>query len=89
MGASHSSNDIIKRRAVAPSHRFYFTKEVPLQTSQTSGSESYSELTVKAVTWTKESHGLFDFEGLDTERKIFKLKGTHRFYRYENAVEAE
>ena len=63
MGATHSQTDIIKRRAVAPSHRFYFTKDVPLIESQTTDASKMSILTAKTVTWTRESHGLFDFEG--------------------------
>ena len=90
MGGAHSSNDIvIKRRAVAPSHRFYFTKDVPLEKSQTNQSQNFSELSIKTVTWTRESHGLFDFEGQDIIRKQFKVKGSHRFYRDENKVSVE
>ena len=63
MGGAHSSSDVIKRRAVAPSHRFYFTKDVPLEESNVADSSKHSVMTAKTVTWTRESHGLFDFEG--------------------------
>ena len=89
MGGAHSSSDVIKRRAVAPSHRFYFTKDVPLEESSVNESGKYSVLTAKTVTWTRESHGLFDFEGQDIVRKQFKIKGSHRFYRDENTVEVD
>ena len=43
---------------------------------------------VRTVTWTRESHGLFDFEGTEIVRKQFKIKGSHRFFRKQNEVEA-
>ena len=89
MGATHSQTDIIKRRAVAPSHRFYFTKDVPLIESETTDSSKMSILTAKTVTWTRESHGLFDFEGQDIVKKQFKIRGSHRIYRDENNVDVE
>ena len=89
MGGAQSHNDVIKRRAVAPAHRFYFTKDVPLQESWVSHSSKYSTLTAKTVTWTRESHGLFDFEGQDIVKKQFKIKGSHRIFREENKVEVE
>jgi hypothetical protein len=42
---------------------------------------------MQAITWTRESHGLFDFEGVETEKKFFKLKGNSRIFRYESDVQ--
>jgi len=53
------------------------------------------EVNIRSVTWTRESHGLFDYEVKESERKVlfekkqFKLKGTHRIYRAESEVTAE
>ena len=53
------------------------------------------EVMLKTTTWTRESHGLFDYEVKESERKVlfekkqFKLKGTHRIYRAESEVTAE
>lgn len=52
------------------------------------------EINIRTITWTRESHGLFDFEIKETERKLyekkqFKLKGSHRVYRAESEVSAE
>ena len=43
------------------------------------------------MTWTRESHGLFDYEVKESERKLFekkqfKVKGTHRVFRNESDV---
>jgi len=45
------------------------------------------ELRIQTSTWTRESHGLYDFEGEEIERKFFKVKGNQRVFRYENEVE--
>ena len=58
---------------MAPSHKFYFTKDVEMKESQVLNSSKSSVLTAKTVTWTRESHGLFDFEGQDIIRKQFKI----------------
>ena len=42
---------------------------------------------MQAITWTRESHGLFDFEGVETEKKSFKFKGNSRIFRYESDVQ--
>ena len=52
------------------------------------------EVTIRTITWTRESHGLFDFEVKESERKLFekkqfKLKGSHRIYRSESEVTTE
>jgi len=49
---------------------------------------------IKTITWTRESHGLFDFEVKESERKLFekkqfKIKGSHRIFRAESDVTAE
>lgn len=52
------------------------------------------EVNIRTVTWTRESHGLFDFEVKESERKLFekkqfKIRGSHRIYRAESDVTAE
>ena len=47
------------------------------------------ELNIRATTWTRESHGLYDFEGTETEGKQFKIKGNHRVFRIESDVRME
>ena len=47
------------------------------------------EVNIRATTWTRESHGLYDFEGTETERKLFKVKGNHRVFRVESDVRLE
>ena len=52
------------------------------------------EVNIRTITWTRESHGLFDFEVKESERKLFekkqfKIKGNHRVFRNESDVTAE
>lgn len=52
------------------------------------------EVLVRTITWTRESHGLFDFEVKESERKLyekkqFKVKGNHRILRAESDVTVE
>ena len=48
------------------------------------------EVDIRAVTWTRESHGLFDFEQKESERNLYLkkkfsgIKGTHHFFREES-----
>lgn len=49
------------------------------------------EMLIRCITWTRESHGLFDFEVKESERKLyekklFRIKGHHRVYRAESDV---
>ena len=32
------------------------------------------EVNIRTITWTRESHGLFDFEVKESERKLFEKK---------------
>lgn len=79
---------MIKRRAVAPSHKIY-SANLPVFTSEVTDASKIKELMVRTVTWTRESHGLFDFEGSEIMRKQFKIKGSHRFFRNVNEVETQ
>lgn len=36
---------------------------------------------IKAVTWSKDSHGLFDYESKSLSHKKFVLDSTTRLYR--------
>lgn len=52
------------------------------------------EVSIRTITWTRESHGLFDFEVKESERKLFekkqfKIRGCHRLYRSESDVYTE
>lgn len=33
-------------------------------------------VTIKTITWSRDSHGLFDYEGKELEKKQLKTKGT-------------
>jgi len=41
-----------------------------------------------AETWTRESHGLFDFEGSEIQQINLRLKGSHRIVRHDSNVVA-
>ena len=45
------------------------------------------DIKINATTWTRESHGLFDFEGVEIERKTFKVRGNLRITRDESDVQ--
>lgn len=52
------------------------------------------EVLIRTITWTRESHGLFDFELKESERKLyerkqFRIKGSHRIFRAESEVTAD
>ena len=55
------------------------SKQDPKQTIQTPEYHpllSYQyRLLIKSVTWQRDSHGLFDYEGKDTNRKQLKAHG--------------
>ena len=44
------------------------------------------ELKINTSTWTRESHGLYDYEGTEIEKKAFKIKGNIRVQRFESDV---
>ena len=46
-------------------------------------------LTVQSETWTRESHGLFDFYSTEIQKSQFTLKGTHNLMRQKFDVEAQ
>jgi hypothetical protein len=46
-----------------------------LSESAQSRSGPIPELRIKTESWTRESHGLYDFEGTEIETKTYKLKG--------------
>jgi hypothetical protein len=37
-------------------------------------------------TWTRESHGLYDFEGTEIMQLAMKLKGSHRISRNDSKI---
>jgi len=78
MGASHSG-EVNKRsqRKIGVSASGYSNKN----------NQQIPELRIQTSTWTRESHGLYDFEGEEIERKFFKVKGNQRVFRYESEVE--
>ena len=89
MGASQGNQDLAARRrgAVAPAH----TAKGVIISGPVKGAEGRGipEVNIRATTWTRESHGLYDFEGTETERKQFKIKGNHRVFRVESDVRME
>jgi hypothetical protein len=44
---------------------------------------------VNVETWTRESHGLYDFEGTEIQKINLRLKGSHRISRDDSKVSAE
>lgn len=85
MGVAYSGGDIMNKRAVAPSHKISMTS-APVVVTKPISATNCPEVTIRTVTWTRESHGLFDFEGSEIERKVFKIKGSHRVFRVESDV---
>ena len=51
--------------------------------------EKCDELFIRTSTWTRESHGLYDFEGKDVQLRSFKIKGSQFIYRKESEVNIE
>ena len=52
------------------------------------------EVVIQTMTWTRESHGLFDYEVKESERKLFekkqfRVKGSQRIFRHESEVTTE
>lgn len=47
------------------------------------------ELNIKTQSWTKESHGLFEYDTKDLETMYFKLKGCQLLKRHEFKVTVE
>jgi hypothetical protein len=45
------------------------------------------EMRILVKTWTRESHGLYDFEGTEVEERNFKAKGNLRISRNESDVQ--
>ena len=78
MGASHSG-EVNKRSQ----------RKVGVSTSGpiSKSNQQMPELRIQTSTWTRESHGLYDFEGVEIERKFFKVKGNQRVFRHESEVE--
>lgn len=37
-------------------------------------------------TWTRESHGLYDFEGNEVNTANFSIKGTHNISRSDSTI---
>lgn len=82
MGASQAKQKIEKipsngggssNGQVAVSHTAQCDKKTP-------------ELRVSTETWTRESHGLYDFEGNEVNLKSFALKGTHTIARNDSTI---
>ena len=86
MGASQGNQDF-RRGSVAPmSNAKGVILSGPIKNSE---ARNMPEVNIRATTWTRESHGLFDFEGTEIERKQFKIKGHHRVFRIESDVKME
>ena len=95
MGAGNSSQGkVYQGRAVEPSHKDgRGFRSVPAS-APSDAKVKVPEVNIRTITWTRESHGLFDFEVKESERKLFekkqfKLKGSHRIFRAESDVTAE
>ena len=75
MGAGNSSHGkVYQGRATEPSHKDgRGFQSVPASAPQDT-KQKMPEVTVRTITWTRESHGLFDFEVKESERKLFEKK---------------
>ena len=75
MGAGNSSQGkVIQGRAVDPSHKdSRGFKQVP-SSQPMDVKTKMPEVNIRTITWTRESHGLFDFEVKESERKLFEKK---------------
>lgn len=54
--------------------------------SLTSESRKIPELRVSTETWTRESHGLYDFEGNEINNANFSLRGSHNIKRADSTI---
>lgn len=54
-----------------------------------SHSKTIPELRISAQTWTRESHGLYDFEGSEVNISTFGLKGTHTITRTDSVISVQ
>ena len=95
MGAGNSSNGkVLTGRAVEPSHKDSRGFRSVQTSAPVDTKVKMPEVNIRTITWTRESHGLFDFEVKESERKLFekkqfKIKGSHRIYRHESEVSSE
>ena len=86
MGASQANQDL-RRGSVAPMNKSQgVIISGPIKKSD---GNNMPQVNIRATTWTRESHGLFDFEGTEIERKQFIIKGNHRVFRIESDVKME
>jgi len=44
------------------------------------------ELRVISETWTRESHGLYDFEGNEVQGATYALRGSHLIQRVHSTI---
>ena len=92
MGAGNSSQGrVYQGRAVESVHKDTrgFKQVAPSAPPDTK--VKMPEVLIRTITWTRESHGLFDFEVKESERKLyekkqFRIKGSHRVFRAESEV---
>ena len=95
MGAGNSSQGkVYTGRAAEPSHKDGKGFRGVSTSAPSDPKVKMPEVNIRTVTWTRESHGLFDFEVKESERKLFekkqfKIKGSHRIFRAESDVTAE
>ena len=95
MGAGNSSQGrVYQGRTTEPSHKDIrgFNRVQP--SMPIDSKVKMPEVMIRTITWTRESHGLFDFEVKENERKLFekkqfKIKGNQRVYRAESDVTTE
>ena len=90
-GSSNEGRVIHKGRALDPSHKDRRDFKTELTSGPNNGALKIPEVTIRTITWTRESHGLFDFEVKESERKLFekkmfKIKGSHQILRKESEV---
>lgn len=103
MGAtsSNANREVIRSRQpreeekqMHQSKGVYSTSTMVSMTQSTAPVVKMPEVAIKTITWTRESHGLFDYEIKENdaklfEKKQFRFKGSHRVFRAESNVTTE
>lgn len=69
MGAGNSSQEKVYKSSGGGNY-----SSSQSQPNQPDSKVKLPEVLIKTITWTRESHGLFDFEVKESERKLFEKK---------------
>ena len=98
MGAGNSSQGQVYKGRQAGGSKYPGASSASYSTSASQNPVDVKvkvpDVQIKTITWTRESHGLFDFEVKESERKLFekkqfKIKGNNLIMRAESDVATE